>query len=344
MHIPDGFIDMPTAALTGAVSLGVVAYSVRRIGRDLGERTVPLLGVTAAFIFAAQMVNFPIAGGTSGHVLGATLAAALMGPWAATVVMTVVVVVQALGMADGGLTALGANIVNMGIVAVLAGWGLLNLLKKLVPRSFAGYLVALAVASWTSVIAAAAAASLELGVSATVPLRAALPAMLSVHMVIGLGEALITCAVVAAVLAARPDLVASLDPGGDGGRGTEPTAAEAVRLSTRTAGRMRFWSFIGGALVVATALAVFIAPFASGAPDGLERVAVDEGFETAAAGQPAWDLSPLGDYRFPWISDERAATAAAGLTGTIMLFAVVLLIGRTVGRRRFRSGERSDSG
>ncbi len=122
MHIPDGFVDVPTAVATGAVSLGVVAYAVRKTSKNLGERTIPLLGVTAAFIFAAQMLNFPVAGGTSGHFLGAMLAVALLGPWAASIVMTVVLVVQALGMADGGITALGANVFNMGVVAVFVGF------------------------------------------------------------------------------------------------------------------------------------------------------------------------------------------------------------------------------
>jgi len=313
-----------------------------------------LLGVTAAFVFAAQMLNFPIAGGTSGHFLGAALAAALMGPWAATVVMTVVVVVQALGMADGGITALGANVLNMGVVAVLAGWGLLHLLKRLLPRSRSGYLVSLAVASWVSVVVASAAAAAELAVSGTVPLRLALPAMLSVHMVIGLGEALITCAVVVAVLATRPDLVNSAGPSGGFARRPEPAPAAATiarpgasgaeRLSARRAGRTRFWAFIAAALVVAVALAVLISPFASSSPDGLERVAADQGFEAAAAEGPVWDLSPLGDYQFPWIGGERVSTAVAGLLGTLALFVIVLLVGRAYGRRRIRPADRSDPG
>ncbi len=141
MHIPDGFVDVPTAVATGAVALGVVAYSVRKTSKNLGERTIPLLGVTAAFIFAAQMLNFPVAGGTSGHFLGAMFAVALLGPWAASIVLTVVLVVQALGMADGGITALGANVFNMGVVAVFVGFGLFYLLKKLLPRTLAGYLI-----------------------------------------------------------------------------------------------------------------------------------------------------------------------------------------------------------
>jgi cobalt/nickel transport system permease protein len=328
VHIPDGFIDVPTAVTTGVISLGVVAYAVRKTSKNLGERTIPLLGVTAAFIFAAQMLNFPVAGGTSGHFLGAMLAVALLGPWAASIVLTVVLVVQALGMADGGITALGANVFNMGVIAVFVGFGIFYLLKKVLPRSLAGYLIAFSVASWVSVPLAAAAASLELAVSGTVPLGVALPAMVSVHMIIGLGEAIIATALVAAVLVARPDLVKTFD------LPLESVRRAPGQLSLRPSGRARFWSFVVGALVVAVALAVFVSPFASGSPDGLERVAGDKGFETAAAEQPVWRFSPLGDYQLPGLANEKAATAVAGLLGTVVLFALVVLVGRALSRRR----------
>ncbi|MFH0917126.1 MAG: energy-coupling factor ABC transporter permease [bacterium] len=328
MHIPDGFVDIPTAVATGAVSLGVVTYAVRKTSKNLGERTIPLLGVTAAFIFAAQMLNFPVAGGTSGHFLGAMLAVALMGPWAASIVLTVVLIVQALGMADGGITALGANVFNMGIVAVFVGFVLFYLLKKLLPRTLTGYLVSLAVASWMSVVLASAAASLELAFSGTVPLRAALPAMVSVHMVIGIGEALIATAVVAAVLVTRPDLVKSFDLPPETVRRT--AGQPGLRMTRRT----RFWAFVTGALVVAVALAVFVSPFASGSPDGLERVAANEGFETAAAQQPVWGFSPLGDYQLPGLGNEKVATAVVGFIGTVFLFALVGLLGRALSRSR----------
>ncbi|OFW58850.1 MAG: hypothetical protein A2133_02145 [Actinobacteria bacterium RBG_16_64_13] len=324
MHIPDGFIDAPTAVAAGAVSVGLIAYALRKTGKHLGERTVPLLGVTAAFIFAAQMLNFPVAGGTSGHVLGAVLCVALVGPWAAAIVMTAVLLVQALGMADGGITALGANVFNMGLVAVLVGFGLLAVLKRLLPRTLTGYMISVAVASWVSVVAASAAASLELALSGTVPLGVALPTMISVHMIIGLGEAAITTAVVGAVLAARPDLVGSFDL-------SLPRSRPALHGAGR---RTRFWAFVAGTVVVAVALAVFVAPFASSSPDGLERVAADQGFESAATAEPLWGSSPFGDYQMPGVANGKVATAVAGLVGTLILFALVLLTGRVLGRRR----------
>jgi cobalt/nickel transport system permease protein len=325
MHIPDGFVDIPTAIVTGAVSLGAVGLSVRKATRALSDRTIPLLGVTAAFVFAAQMLNFPVAGGTSGHFLGAVFVAALLGPYASVVVLTAVLVVQALVMADGGITALGANVFNMAVVGGMGGYLILCGLKRILPKTVTGYFFSVAVASWFAVVLASAAASAELAISGTVPLSVALPAMTSVHMIIGIGEGLITSVVVAAVLATRPDLVKTFD---------YPEGTLAVRRSEATRRRGRIWAWILGALGVAFALAVFISPFASSSPDGLEKVAADKGFEEAAATQPAWDFAPIPDYVFPGIESAGVATAVAGAVGTVLLFVLVLFIGRAIGRRR----------
>jgi cobalt/nickel transport system permease protein len=328
VHIPDGFIDLPIAAATGAVALGVAAIAVRKTGKDLGERTVPLLGVTAAFVFAAQMLNFPIAAGTSGHFLGALLAVALLGPWAASLTLTVVLIAQSLIMADGGVTALGANVTNMAIVAVFAGYGAFVLLKRLLPRTPSGYLVSVAVASWFSVVASAAVCAVELGLSGTIPLRTALPAMVSVHMVIGLGEALITAAVVSAVLVARPDLVASFDLPRDSIR----------RVRGRSmSGKSRLASFVVAGVVVAAALALFVSPFASHAPDGLQSVVASQAAAQGAHSSGAaslWHLSPLGGYRLPGVESQGLSTALAGLIGTAAIFALVIGAGRVLGRGR----------
>lgn len=328
MHIPDGFVDLPIAAATGVIAAAVVVGAVRKTGKDLGDRTVPLLGVTAAFIFAAQMLNFPVVAGTSGHFLGALLAAALLGPWAATLTLTVVLIAQALVMADGGVTALGANVTNMAVIAVFAGYGAFLLLKRLLPRTPTGYLVSVAVASWLSVVAAAAACAVELGLSGTVPLRTALATMVSVHMVIGIGEALITAAVVSAVLVARPDLVASFD-----------LPRESIRRAgrKRMSGASRVWSYVAVVFVIAAALALFVSPFASSSPDGLESVAQAHGIDASQA-TPVWQFSPLGDYRLPGIESEGVSAALAGLIGTIALFALVIGAGRVLGRKRTESG------
>ena len=209
LHVPDGFLSGGVAAAGGVVAIAAVAYALRIADRELDEARVPLLGVLAAFVFAAQMLNFPVAGGTSGHFLGATLAAVLLGPWIACLVMAVVVATQALAFADGGVSALGVNIVNMGVLgALLAGFAVKAGLR-LLPASRAAFLGLVGVVAWLAVMAGAAATSLELALSDTVPLATALPPMLGIHALIGVGEAAITVAAAGAVLASRPDLIAA---------------------------------------------------------------------------------------------------------------------------------------
>lgn len=207
MHIPDGFLSPEVAAATAGVAGVAVVCAVRRSNGTLDERRVPMLGVTAAFVFAAQMLNFPIAGGTSGHFLGAALAAILLGPWLACVVLAVVLVVQAFVFADGGVTALGANVLNMGVVGGLGVGALMLMASRALPATRNALLVVAAVGSWLAVMAGAAACSVELAVSGTVPLTTVLPAMLGVHALIGVGEAVVTVAAVGAVWASRPDLL-----------------------------------------------------------------------------------------------------------------------------------------
>lgn len=212
MHIPDGFVSGSVNAATGAAALGVCALALARAKRTLGEKQVPLLGVTAAFIFAAQMLNFPVAGGTSGHFLGALLAALLLGPLNACLVISVVLVIQCLGFADGGVTALGSNIFNMGIVAGLAGYYVFRLLRAVLPATRHGFLVAAALSAWLSVVLAALCCAVELALSGKAPLNMAIATMAGVHAVVGIGEAIITVAVASTVLAARPDLVGAWRP------------------------------------------------------------------------------------------------------------------------------------
>lgn len=207
MHIPDGFISTGTAAVSWLASAGSVGYAVRRVNRQLGERQVPLMGVTAAFIFAAQMMNFTVAGGTSGHLLGGALAAILLGPWAGMLVLTSVLVVQALLFQDGGLVALGANVLNMAVIGVLVGWVVYTGLKRLLGDGPWATWVSGFAAAWLSVVIASLAAAVELAVSGTSPWGVALPAMGLVHMLIGIGEGLITVAVLAFLRVARPDLL-----------------------------------------------------------------------------------------------------------------------------------------
>ena len=209
MHIPDGFLSNGINAATFVFSAGACVYGVKRVNQNFGEREVPLMGVTAAFIFAAQMLNFPVAGGTSGHFLGAVFSSVLLGPWASLIIMTIVLIVQCLGFADGGLTALGSNIFNMGVIGALGGYVIFSLLYTLFRKSRKGFFIALAVSSWFSIVMGASAAAIELAMSGTSPLKITLPAMAGVHAVIGMGEAIITTAAVSLILKTRPDLVRS---------------------------------------------------------------------------------------------------------------------------------------
>ncbi len=207
MHIPDGFLSNSINLTTAAISLGAMALALKKARQEMTEREVPLVGVTAAFIFAAQMINFPVAGGTSGHFLGAALSSVLLGPWMSFIVMSLVLVLQCFGFADGGLTALGSNIVNMGLVGGMGSYGIFIFFQFLFPKNTRGFLLASAVASWFSVVLASLACGLELALSGTSPFALVVPSMLGFHVLIGIGEALITTAILSAVLTARSDLI-----------------------------------------------------------------------------------------------------------------------------------------
>ena len=213
MHIPDGFLDPKVWGAASGVSAGFTGYALYVVRQKLNEKLIPMLGITAAFIFAAQMLNFPVAGGTSGHFLGATLACILLGAWPGFLVMVIVLLVQCLFFADGGLAALGANILNMGIVGGIFSHLIFSYIKSNLQRLIGqrkGILTSAAIASWLSVVLASIACSIELALAGTVPLSVAFPAMTSIHMLIGIGEAIITTVVLAVVMQARPDLVHAL--------------------------------------------------------------------------------------------------------------------------------------
>ena len=297
MHIPDGFLSTLVSVVLWIISAAAVAYALRRVSRDLGERQVPLMGVLAAAIFAGQMLNFSVAGGTSGHLLGAAIATILLGPWAAVIVMTTVVSVQALIFQDGGLLALGANLFNMAVIGVTVSYFVYISIQKLARGKSWGIFVGGALAAWLSIVIASLACALELALSGTSPANIAVPAMGGVHMLIGLGEAAITVGALAFLYAARRDLF---------------HIAEAPPKGSRS-----IWA---GGLVIAALLAV-LSPLASAHPDGLEWVAEQKGFLDAARG-PFYNIIP--DYVFPGISNEAFATIVAGIVGVIIVFGVSL--------------------
>jgi cobalt/nickel transport system permease protein len=320
MHIPDGFLDVKTAVATGLFSATGLGAALRHAGRHLQPRKIPLIGLTAAFIFVAQMLNFPVASGTSGHLLGSTFAAVLLGPSAAIIVMSSVLIVQSLIFADGGVLALGANIFNMGIVACLVGYGAYKTLRLFL-RGSQGQLVAVGFASWLSTVIAAVFCAGELAWSGTADWRAAFPAMTYVHMLTGLGEAAITMLIVAAIGRTRPDLLTDVD---------ESTA------STGHATTLVY----GGLIVIG--LFLLVAPHASPLPDGLERVASSLGFEHKATSGPLVS-SPLKDYQIPGIQSASTATIAAGAVGAVVVFALSFLLARVLVPRRKSDAHSSTS-
>lgn len=301
MHIPDGFLSISVSIVFWIITLILLGVAVRRTQSEFSERQIPLMGVMAAFIFAAQMINFPVAGGTSGHMLGGALAAIALGPWAGMLVMASVIGVQALLFQDGGLLVLGANIFNMGLITAVIGYGLYQMTNG---RSQNTRLAVAGVAAWLSVMSGAFFTSLQLWLSGTSALGVVFPAMMGVHALIGLGEALITVAALAFIFRTRPDV---LSP-------TEKT------------GTARGWVVAGLALSL---FVVLLSPFASANPDGLERVAIDVGFiETAQSAS----YQVLPDYTVPFLGESGLSTIVAGAVGMIIVAAlawgVVLLTRR----------------
>ena len=308
MHIPDGFLSVPVSVVLWALSIGVIAYALVRVREDLGERQVPLMGVVAAAIFAGQMLNFPVAGGTSGHLVGAAIASIILGPWAAILVMTSVVGIQALLFQDGGLLALGGNIFNMGVISVAVAYGTYVLVRRVTGGQRWGILAASFAAGWLSLFVSSLAVALQLAASGASTASLAVPAMAGIHAIIGIGEGLITVGAVVFLLASRPDLV--------------------------SAGQERATNGVLVAVVgLAVALALVIAsPWASANPDGLERVAEDLGVLDRGQDAP---FNIFAGYAIPGISDPVIATVLAGVVGTLLVFGVALAVAYT---RRKRPG------
>jgi cobalt/nickel transport system permease protein len=302
MHIPDGFLDAKTSLATAALAAAGLAVALRHARGSLPPRQVPLLGLSAAFIFAAQLVNFPIGAGASGHLMGGTLAAALLGPSAAVIVLTAVLIVQCLMLADGGITALGANVFNMALVGGALGGIAFAALRKVLscfPRlsPAAQTLAAAALAAWLSTVLSALACAGELAASGIVSWKLAFPTITGIHALIGIAEALITTLALSAILAARPELLLTNTPAD---RPLRPLLAYGT--------------------LVALGLALFVAPFASTLPDGLEHSAEQLGFLDRA--KNAFSALPSSTF--------------TGLLGTVAALGVVLLLARLLLLRRSR--------
>ncbi|MDQ0934849.1 energy-coupling factor ABC transporter permease [Streptomyces turgidiscabies] len=318
MHVPDGFINAPVSVAAGVVAAGAVAVSLRGARRELDERIAPLAGLVAAFIFAVQMLNFPVAAGTSGHLLGGALAAILVGPYTGVLCVSVVLLMQGILFADGGLTALGVNITVMAVVTTVVAYAVFRGLVKVLPRTRRSVTVSAFVAAALSVPAAALAFTLVYAIGGTtdVPIGRVLTAMVGVHVLIGLGEAAITAFTVGAVIAVRPDLVY-------GARGLRQKlqlrvggelvdAAPEPQLTPAPAHRTRAVWLTG--LAASLVLAGVVSFYASASPDGLEKVAADQGIDAKAEPHAAAD-SPLADYGVEGITDGRLSGGLAGVIG-----------------------------
>lgn len=307
LHIPDGFLSVAVSLVFWALTVLLLAVAVRQTQGQLGERQIPLMGVLAAFIFAGQMINFPVAGGTSGHLLGGALAGILLGPWAGMIVMAAVIGLQALLFQDGGLLVMGANIFNMGLLTVLIGFGLY---RSVAGQSQGVRLAVAGVAAWLSVMAGAFATALQLWLSGTSPLAVVMPAMMGVHAIIGIGEALITVAALAFILRVRPDLLGEAKVKSHGG-----------------------WGWVAGGLALSLAV-VLLSPWASANPDGLERVAEDIGFIEQGVDAP---YNILPDYTIPLLGESGLSTILAGAVGALVVAALAIGIGRFLGNAGRRS-------
>lgn len=306
MHIPDGFLSLPVSLAFWLISILLIGSAVRRLEKTLSEREVPLMGVLAAAIFAGQMLNFTVTGGTSGHLLGAALATILLGPYPAMLVMTSVVSVQALLFQDGGLVVMGANLFNMAIVGVWSAYAVFSLVRRLAGKARWGLFAGGFAAAWSSIFLAALACALELALSGTSPANLAVPAMGGIHALIGIGEGLITIGALGFLYAARPDLLSS---------------ENRQQALNRTV-------WLGGG-IIAVLLTVF-SPLASSHPDGLEWVAEQLQFIESAR-PPFYEIIP--DYLVPGIPNEALATIAAGILGLV----VVTLAAMSAGLLRRRT-------
>ncbi|MFD0375147.1 energy-coupling factor ABC transporter permease [Streptomyces sp. NPDC127112] len=336
MHVPDGFIDAPVSVAAGVAATAAVAVSLRGARRELDERTAPLAGLVAAFIFAVQMLNFPVAAGTSGHLLGGALAAILVGPYTGVLCVSVVLLMQGILFADGGLTALGVNILNMAVVTVLVSYAVFRVLLRLLPSGRRSVTVAAFAGALLSVPGAAVMFTLlyALGGTTDVPIGKVFTAMVGVHVLIGLGEALITAATVGAVIAVRPDLVhgarglAAPLKLRIGGELVDAPAAAPVPAAARSTRKL----WLTG-LVTALVLAGFVSFYASSSPDGLEKVAADKGIDAKTKEHAAAD-SPLADYSVKDVDDARLSGGLAGVIGVGATVAVGSGIFWAVRRRR----------
>ncbi|GDY06902.1 hypothetical protein LBMAG52_03880 [Planctomycetia bacterium] len=315
MHIQDGVLSPVVCAATGAISLGAVGYSVHRLKQSVGDRTIPLTGMMAALVFAGQMVNFPIGAPVSGHLLGGVLAATVVGPWAGCVAMTLVLFVQWALFSDGGLFALGANVLHMAVIGSWGGHAVRLFVQRFIGDSRKGIVVGSVVAAWASVMAAAALFCLEFRLSwppSEIDFSKVFTLMVSFHSLIGLGEALITGVAISFVLNQRPELIS-------GSR--RLSRGSSVETITRT--------LVAG-LVIALTIAAFLSPFASNDADGLEAVLAMLNIDLNFTGSVPGLLEDYDKVPVPFAAWQSIAVSFAGIGGTLAVFVLAWLLSKAL--------------
>ena len=312
MHVPDGFINVQVSAATGLLSFGTLWAYIRSAKTLIADKFIALTGMMSALIFVLQMINFPIAAGTSGHLLGGALAVIVLGPRLGLICLSVVVIIQSLLFADGGLSALGVNVLNMAIVTCATGWVIVKYWLKFIGKNKTSIIAASVVSGIITVVFSSIAFTLEYAIGGTIsiPVSSVLVAMISTHFLIGIGEGIITALIVGLLVRVRPDLVYAYD-----------------RNDSNTTNVSLY-----GLFIVLILLLVLITPFASSSPDGLESVAENFGFQETDG-----VVLLLEDYGINAINNNFISTVLSGLLGVIVIVAMFTIV---VNRRK--SGKNSD--
>jgi len=312
MHVPDGFINVQVSAATGLLSFGTLWAYIRSAKTLIADKFIALTGMMSALIFVLQMINFPIAAGTSGHLLGGALAVIVLGPRLGLICLSVVVIIQSLLFADGGLSALGVNVLNMAIVTCATGWVIVKYWLKFIGKNKTSIIAASVVSGIITVVFSSIAFTLEYAIGGTIsiPVSSVLVAMISTHFLIGIGEGIITALIVGLLVRVRPDLVYAYD-----------------RNDSNTTNVSLY-----GLFIVLILLLTLITPFASSSPDGLESVAENFGFQETDG-----VVLLLEDYGINAINNNFISTVLSGLLGVIVIVAMFTVV---VNRRK--SGKNSD--
>ena len=311
MHVPDGFMNVTMSAATGVISFGTLWAYIRSAKDLIADKFIALTGMMSALIFVLQMINFPIAAGTSGHLLGGALAVIVLGPRLGLICLSVVVIIQSLLFADGGLSALGVNVLNMAIVTSATSWFIVKYWIKFIGKNKTSIVSVSVLAGILSVVFSSIAFTIQYAIGGTIsiPVGTVLLAMVTTHFIIGFGEGIITALIITLLIRVRPDLI------------------YAYERSDENTTKVSFY----GLFIILILLLSLITPFASSSPDGLESVAEEFGFT-----QTDGIVLLLDDYGISAVNNEFISTVLSALLGVTVLTIMFNLI---ISRRK--SGKNS---